>query len=66
MDAPDLWLIAGPNGAGKTTVTRNRPLSELLAGVCFLNPDVRTLELPQQRASPLSQKRAASLRFCAS
>lgn len=49
MDAPDLWLIAGPNGAGKTTVTRNRPLSELLAGVCFLNPDVRTLELLQQR-----------------
>lgn len=49
MDAPELWLIAGPNGAGKTTVTRNHPLAGLLAGVHFLNPDVRTLELLQQR-----------------
>jgi predicted ABC-type ATPase len=49
MDGPELWLIAGPNGAGKTTVTRNRPLSELLAGVHFLNPDVRTLELLHER-----------------
>lgn len=49
MDAPELWLIAGPNGAGKTTVTRTRPLAELLGGVHFLNPDVRTLELLQER-----------------
>ena len=49
MNTPELWLVGGPNGAGKTTITRNRPLSELLAGVHFLNPDVRTLELLQQR-----------------
>lgn len=49
MDTPELWLIAGPNGAGKTTATLKHPLSGLLTGVHFLNPDVRTLELLQQR-----------------
>lgn len=39
MPLPTLWIVAGPNGAGKTTCTQRRPISQLLPGVRFLNPD---------------------------
>lgn len=39
MTAPSLWIVAGPNGAGKTTCTQRRPITLLLPGVRFLNPD---------------------------
>lgn len=39
MPSPTLWIVAGPNGAGKTTSTQREPISALLAGVRFLNPD---------------------------
>jgi predicted ABC-type ATPase len=40
---PELWIVAGPNGAGKTTCVQKEPISGLLPGVRFLNPDDRTL-----------------------
>jgi predicted ABC-type ATPase len=40
---PELWIVAGPNGAGKTTCVQKEPISEILPGVRFLNPDDRTL-----------------------
>ena len=43
MHAPELWIVAGPNGAGKTTCVQKEPISKLLPGVTFLNPDDRTL-----------------------
>ena len=39
MPSPTLWIVAGPNGAGKTTCTQRRPITALLPGVRFLNPD---------------------------
>lgn len=39
MPSPTLWIVAGPNGAGKTTCTQRRPITMLLPGVRFLNPD---------------------------
>lgn len=39
MPTPTLWIVAGPNGAGKTTSTQREPISQLLTGVRFLNPD---------------------------
>jgi hypothetical protein len=41
---PKLWIVAGPNGAGKTTCAQKAPLSQLITGVPFLNPDDRTRE----------------------
>lgn len=42
MPPPELWIVAGPNGAGKTTCVQKEPISALLPGVTFLNPDDRT------------------------
>jgi predicted ABC-type ATPase len=39
MLSPTLWIVAGPNGAGKTTCTQRHPITTLLPGVRFLNPD---------------------------
>ena len=39
MPSPTLWIVCGPNGAGKTTCTQRHPVSMLLPGVRFLNPD---------------------------
>jgi predicted ABC-type ATPase len=44
MPTPTLWIVAGPNGAGKTTCTQRRPITNLLPGVRFLNPDDRSRE----------------------
>jgi predicted ABC-type ATPase len=49
MKVPALWLVAGPNGAGKTTAVQRDPISGLLPGVTFLNPDDRTLAKLQQK-----------------
>jgi predicted ABC-type ATPase len=41
---PELWIVGGPNGAGKTTCVQREPITELLPGVAFLNPDEYTLK----------------------
>lgn len=43
MSPPEFWIVAGPNGAGKTTCVQKQPISDLLPGIRFLNPDDLTL-----------------------
>ncbi len=49
MPTPIFWIVGGPNGAGKTTCTQRRPITALLPGVRFLNPDDLSREKLIQR-----------------
>jgi predicted ABC-type ATPase len=43
MNPPVLWIVGGPNGAGKTSCVQKKPISLIIPGISFLNPDDRTL-----------------------